>query len=317
MSATTTSPLPRPLGPPLFAPGSVQLAAVPNAWLNDDLPQLGAGTTYGQILSEMALAGYAGSELGSTYPTDGPLLRRELERRGLRVSGAWVSTYFASAGGAYAQTLERFRRQLPYFEAVGVRDIYVAEVTGAVHQQPVPALANRPVFDDARWSALVRGLGELGRVCNDHGLRLNYHHHTGTAVQDNADVAQLMADTSAGEVWLLLDTAHITVGGGDALALARAHTSRIGHVHLKQVREPVLHKMRDDGLSFWDALVQGIFTVPGDHDGMLDLEPVLRVLAEGGFQGWLAVEAEQDPARANPLEMFRTARQWLAEVAGL
>jgi inosose dehydratase len=301
----------------MFAPGTVRLAAVPNAWLNDDLPELGAGTSFEQIISEMALAGYQGTELGSTYPTDGPTLRRELERRGLVASGAWVSTYFSAAGGAYEQTLGAFRRQLAYFEVVGVRDIYVAEVTAAVHQQPVPALANRPVYDDARWAAMVRGLGEMGRIANEHGLRIHYHHHTGTAVQDNADVARLMADTSPGEVWLLLDTAHITVGGGDALALARDHADRIGHVHLKQVREPVLHKMRDDGLSFWEALRQGIFTVPGDPEGMLDLEPVLHVLAQGGYQGWLAVEAEQDPARANPLEMFRTAHRWLAETAGL
>jgi inosose dehydratase len=301
----------------MFTPGTIRLAAVPNAWLNDDLPQLGAGTTFEQIVSEMALAGYEGTELGSTYPTDGATLHRELERRGLAASGAWVSTWFTAAGGAYEQTLERFVRQLPYFEAIGVRDIYVAEVTGAVHQQPVPALANRPVFDDARWAALARGLGELGRLCNGNGLRLNYHHHTGTAVQDNADVARLMAITSPAEVWLLLDTAHIAVGGGDPLALARDHVERIGHVHLKQVREPMLHKMRDDGLSFWDALGQGIFTVPGDPEGMLDLEPVLRVLAEGGYRGWLAVEAEQDPARANPLEMYRMARRWLADVAGL
>lgn len=301
----------------MFSPGAVRLAAVPNAWLNDDLPELGAGTTFEQIVSEMALAGYTGTELGSTYPTDGPALRRALERRGLEVSGAWVSTYFTAAGGAYEQTLERFRAQLPYFAQIGVRDIYVAEVAGAVHTQPVPALANRPVLDDARWKVMVHGLGEMGRLAVEHGLSLNYHHHTGTVVQDNADVNRLMADTSPEEVRLLLDTAHITVGGGDALALARDHVGRIGHVHLKQVREPVLDRMRDAGLSFWDGLRDGIFTVPGDPEGMLDLEPVLRVLAGGGYRGWLAVEAEQDPARANPLEMFRTARRWLASVAGL
>jgi inosose dehydratase len=299
----------------MFKPGTVRVAAVPNAWLNDDLPELGAGTTFAQIVSEMGLAGYAGTELGSTYPTDGPTLRRELERRGLAASGAWVSTYFTAAGGAYEQTLEGFRAQLPYFREIAVRDIYVAEVAGAVHQQPVPALANRPVYDDVRWKAMVTGLGEMGRIANEHGLRLNYHHHVGTGVQDNADVDRLMADTAPGEVWLLLDTAHITVGGGDALALTRAHAGRIGHVHLKQVREPVLARMRAEGLSFWTALREGIFTVPGDPEGMLELEPVLQVLADGGYEGWLVVEAEQDPARANPLEVHQQARRWLADVA--
>lgn len=301
----------------MFRPGSVRIAAVPNAWLNDDLPELGAGTTFEQILDEMALAGYSGSELGSTYPTDGSKLRHALEQRGLAASGAWVSTYFSAAGGAYEQTLERFRGQLPYFAEIGLRDIYCAEVVGAVHQQPVPALANRPVYDDAAWDSMVRGLGEMGRLCNENDLRLNYHHHVGTAVQDRDDVDRLLADTTPGEVWLLLDTAHITVGGSDALAMTRDHIGRIGHVHIKQVREPVLRRMRDEGLSFWDALRQGIFTVPGDPEGMLELEPVMRALAEGDYQGWIVVEAEQDPALANPLEVHRTARRWLAEVAGL
>jgi inosose dehydratase len=93
--------------------------------------------------------------------------------------------------------------------------------------------------------------------------------------------------------------------------------SRIGHVHLKQVRQDVLRRLRTEGLSFWDALRQGIFTAPGDPEGMLDLEPVLQALADGGYQGWLAVEAEQDPSVADPLEVFRRARQWLGDTAGL
>jgi inosose dehydratase len=105
------------------------------------------------MLSEMALAGYAGTELGSFYPTDAGELRHALDLHGLAASGAWVSTYFASDGGAYERTLDDFRSQLPFFAAVGLRDVYVAEVTGAVHQQPVPALANRPVFDGGQWSA--------------------------------------------------------------------------------------------------------------------------------------------------------------------
>lgn len=302
---------------PMFAPGTVRLAAVPNAWVNDDLPELGAGTSFEQIVSEMALAGYVGTELGSTYPTDGAELRAALDLRGLAASGAWVSTWFASKGGAYEQTLETFRSQLPFFAEIGLEDVYVAEVTGAVHQQPVPALANRPVFSDEQWQAMVRGLGEMGRIATDHGLRINYHHHTGTGVQDDADVDRLMADTTPGEVFLLLDTAHMTVGGGDALRVVREHEGRIGHVHLKQVRQPVLRRMQTESLSFWDALRQGIFTVPGDPDGMLDFEPILRTLADDGWHGWLVVEAEQDPAIAHPLEAFRVARQYLADVAGL
>lgn len=301
----------------MFDSGRVRVGAVPNAWSNDDLPDLGAHTTFEQTIDEMALAGYEGTEMGSKYPTDAKVLRAAVELRGLEVSGAWFSAWFASAGGAWQQTLDGFREQVGFFREVGLRDVYVAEVTDAVHQRPVPALANRPHFDDDRWEALTRGLDEMGAVAAEHGLRVCYHHHVGTAVQDNDDVERLMAHTDPSRVWLLLDTAHITVGGGDAMRLARDHADRIGHVHLKQVRAGVLDRMRADGLSFWDALRAGIFTVPGDPEGMLDLEPVLEVLDAAGYEGWLNVEAEQDPAKADPLAYFRLARTWLQDTAGL
>lgn len=301
----------------MFTSGSVRVAAVPNAWVNDDLPELGRGTSFEQIISEMALAGYEGTELGSTYPSDPDTLNAALAVRGLSPSGGWVSTWFASKGGAHEQTLEAFRAQIPFFTAIGLQDVYVAEVTGAVHQQPVPALANRPVFDDEQWEAMISGLGEMGRIAAEHGLRINYHHHTGTGVQSSEDIDRLMADTVAGETWLLLDTAHLLVGGGDPMDVLTRHEGRIGHVHLKNLRQPVLDRMHEQSLSFWDALRQGIFTVPGDAEGCIDFAPLLRKLADDGWSGWLVVEAEQDPATAHPLELFRTARRHIAQLAGL
>ena len=301
----------------MFPAGSVRVAAVPNAWVNDDLPELGRGTSFEQIISEMALAGYEGSELGSTYPTDPEVLSAALGARGLAPSGGWVSTWFASKGGAYEQTLDAFREKIPFFTAIGLQDVYVAEVTGAVHQQPVPALANRPVFTDAQWAALTSGLHDMATIAAEHGLRINYHHHTGTGVQSAEDIDMLMAETVAGETWLLLDTAHLLVGGGDPMAVLRRHEGRIGHVHLKNLRMPVLERMRHESLSFWDALRAGIFTVPGDPEGCLDFAPLLRQLADDRWGGWLVVEAEQDPAAAPPLEAFTLARRHITELTGL
>ena len=156
-----------------------------------------------------------------------------------------------------------------------------------------------------------------GVVQADEGLRIVYHHHTGTGVQTQEDVERLMASTDPKLVWLLLDTAHITLGGGDALALAEAFAERICHVHLKNVRANVLARVRAEGLSFWDSIKAGIFTVPGDPEGMIDLDPILKVLADRGFRGWLVVEAEQDPAKANPLKYFKMGRAYVAEKTGL
>jgi inosose dehydratase len=107
------------------------------------------------------------------------------------------------------------------------------------------------------------------------------------------------------------------VGGGDPLAVAKQFASRICHVHLKNVRARILDRMHSEAMSFWDGLKAGIFTVPGDPEGMIDFEPILQTLSDADFEGWLVVEAEQDPVEANPLRYFKMAREYLQQTAGV
>jgi inosose dehydratase len=98
-------------------------------------------------------------------------------------------------------------------------------------------------------------------------------------------------------VHLLLDTGHATFAGADPAALARRYRARISHFHAKDVRADVMAWARAERLSFLDAVIAGVFTVPGD--GCVDYPAVLRELP--GYSGWAVVEAEQDPEKANPL----------------
>jgi inosose dehydratase len=300
----------------MFDKAQVRVGAVPNAWSNDDLPELGGETPFEQCLSEMALAGYAGTEMGSKYPQDTAVLKDALELRGLAASGAWFSTFF-SAEGAEQQTFDRFRQTVPFYKALGIQHVYAAEVGHSSHLQPIPVFANRPTFSDDVWKRMIVGLQRLGEMASAEGLRIVYHHHTGTGVQSQWDVERLMNDTKPELLWLCLDTAHLAVGGGDPLTIAQKFAQRICHVHLKSVRARVLEDMRETGMSFWDGLRQGIFTVPGDPEGMLDFAPILQTLSDADFEGWLVVEAEQDPAKANPLKYFKTAREYLRQTAGI
>jgi inosose dehydratase len=77
----------------------------------------------------------------------------------------------------------------------------------------------------------------------------------------------------------------------------------------------VLERVRPEGWSFLRAVREGVFTVPGD--GSIDYPPLFRMLAEAGYAGWMVVEAEQDPAKANPLEYALKARQYIREKTGL
>jgi inosose dehydratase len=291
----------------------VRLGITPTLWWNDDFPLIDAGITFGQCVSEMALAGFEGCSIGHKYPTDTDLLRRELELRGLQVSEPWASTYFTIAE-MEGHTLDTFHQQLDLIKSLGGTDMVVAELGAAVHQQPVALFANRPVLDDRQWDALTAGLDRLGRIANDEGMRLCYHHHMGTGVMVREDVDRLMESTDPALVHLLLDTGHMAFAGGDPLAVAEAYGDRVAHVHLKDVRSAVVDRVRVEGLSFQDGIEAGVFTVPGDGD--LDLAPVLEALGRHGFEGWLVVEAEQDPAKAHPLEHALMARKFLRDVLG-
>jgi inosose dehydratase len=294
-------------------PEKVWLGVTPTLWWNDDFPLIDIGVTFEQCISEMALAGYQGCSVGHKYPTDIAVLKAALDLRGLRVSEPWVSTYFTIAE-MEQQTIDNFHQQMNFIKSLGGTDVVVAELGRSVHQTPVAIFPNRPVLDDGQWDRLTSGLNNLGAIAQENGMRLCYHHHMGTGVMYRPEVDRLMQSTDPALVNLLLDTGHLFFAGDDPLALARDHGSRIKHVHLKDIRPEIVTRTHDEGLSFQQAVEAGIFTVPGD--GTIDFVPILQALADAGFEGWLVVEAEQDPAKATPLEYARKGRTYLREVLG-
>lgn len=291
----------------------VRLGVTPTLWWNDDFPSIDAGITFGQCVSEMALAGFEGCSVGHKYPTDTAVLKSELGLRGLQVSEPWASTFF-TVRDMEEHTLRSFHQQLEFIRAMGGTDMVVAELGGSAHPLPVALFANKAVYDDAQWDALTTGLDKLGGIAKAEGMQLCYHHHMGTGVMTRPELDRLMASTDPSLVNLLFDTGHMAFAGGDALDVATTYADRIKHIHLKDVRTTIVERAHAESLSFQESVEAGVFTVPGDGD--LDLAPVLQVLGEAGFEGWLVVEAEQDPAKARPLEYAMKARSWLRDVLG-
>lgn len=82
-------------------------------------------------------------------------------------------------------------------------------------------------------------------------------------------------------------------------------------MHLKDIRPEVVKEVKDNDLSFLEGVRRGAFTVPGD--GCIDFDPIFKVLEENGYEGYMLVEAEQDPAKANPLEYAIKARKFIRE----
>jgi len=295
-------------------PKKVWFGVTPTLWWNDDFPSIDIGVTFEQCISEMALAGFVGCSVGHKYPTDPCTLKAALDLRGLQVSEPWVSTYF-TIKDMKERTLEKFRQQMDFIKRLGGTDMVVAEFGRAVNPLPDVALfANRPVFDDGEWAALCRGLEEIGQLAKDNGLRLCFHPHMGTGVMIQTEVDRLMKGTNPDLVHLLLDTGHLAFAGADPLYVTKTYGKRIKHIHLKDVRGDVVTRVKAENLSFYDAIEAGVFTVPGD--GSIDFVPVFAALADAGFEGWLVIEAEQDPAKATPLKYAKMARTYLRDQLG-
>ena len=297
----------------MFDKKNVFLGIAPIGWCNDDMPELGAENTFQQTISEMALAGFTGCEIGNKFPSDPQALKKALDLRGMRVASRWFSSFLLTQ--PYAQVEAEFSAQLDFLAAVGANRINVSEQSYSIQgQMDVPVLRDRKyVMNEGEWTRLCEGLDRLLAV--SRGFRLCYHHHMGTVVQTAAETEYLMEHTMPGRVWLCYDTGHFTFAGEDPMAVLKKYADRVGHVHLKDMRLPVVKQARDEGWSFLQAVRNGAFTVPGD--GGVQFDEVFRVLAASGYQGWLLVEAEQDPAKADPLEYAMKARTFIHEKTGL
>jgi inosose dehydratase len=181
----------------------------------------------------------------------------------------------------------------------GCKVMVYGEVASAIQGQPQP-LYKRPRFtSQQQWLAYGARLNEFARHLQSRGITLAYHHHMGAYVETAQDIDQLMAVTGP-EVGLLFDTGHITFAGGDALAVLNKHIARVVHVHCKDVRPHVVKQAWNGNWSFLQAVINGAFTVPGD--GCIDFAAIVHALAVYGYQGWLVVEAEQDPVVAPSYE---------------
>lgn len=299
----------------MFNKEKVKLGIAPIAWTNDDMPDLGKENTFEQCVSEMALAGFTGSEVGNKYPKDVDVLKKALKLRGVEICNAWFSTFLISK--PYEETEAEFEKHVAFLAAMGAKVVGVSEQSYSTQGRlDNPIFENRHMMNDEEWKLLCDGLNRLGKLSKEkYGVALTFHHHMGTVVQMADEVERMMAGTDPEYVSLLFDSGHFAYCGEDPLAMVTKYADRIKHVHLKDIRPEVVEKVKAEKMSFLDGVRAGAFTIPGD--GCINFDPIFKVLEDSGYEGYMVVEAEQDPAKANPLEYAIRARKFIAEKTGL
>jgi len=274
---------------------SVRFGVSPIAWVNDDMPELGADTRVETILADAAEIGFEGVELGGRFPREPRTLGAMLRGRRLDLIGGWYSTHLL-ARSAEAE-IAALQSHLALLKALGAQVFIAAETSNAIHGDHARPLDETPRLPGSDWARLGGRMAEVAAHVREQGLRLAYHFHLGTVVETADDLARFLAATPD-DVGLVVDTGHAALGGIDAAGLIRERPERVAHVHAKDVRGAVFRALRGRRGSFLDGVLAGMFTAPGDGD--LDFGAVTQALADIGYDGWIVIEAEQDPKLADP-----------------
>jgi inosose dehydratase len=274
---------------------TIRFGVSPIAWANDDMPELGGDTPLADILRDIRDVGFSGVELGGKFPRDAAGLKPLLGRYGLDLVGGWYSGNLL-VHDAKAE-LAAARAHLDLLKAMGSTVFIHAETSNAIHGDKARSMTTTPMLDEAGWKSFGTRLTEVADAISAEGLKFAYHHHLGTVVERPGDLEAFLRHTGP-NVGLTLDTGHAALGGFDPVEVIRKHPGRIAHLHCKDIRRSVHERLRQDGESFLAGVLAGMFTVPGDGD--LDYGAVMRALADIGYSGWIIIEAEQDPALADP-----------------
>ncbi|NKB77485.1 MAG: myo-inosose-2 dehydratase [Gammaproteobacteria bacterium] len=282
----------------------------PISWSNDDLPELGGDTPLETCLRETRLAGYSGTELGGKFPQDEVTLRHVLKEHDLQLVSGWYSGLLLN--NSVEEELERVKPQLELYGALDAPVLVYGETFNTVQNRRLDPLNRKPILPESDFPAYGERLTRLAEYCESQGVPLTFHHHMGTGVETERELDLTMINTGEA-VGLLIDTGHLVFGGGDILQVIEKYGHRVNHVHAKDIRADILKTVDKEHDSFLDCVLRGVFTVPGD--GMIDYYAVMQALANHSYQGWVIVEAEQDPAKADPYEYACIGYQSLKKAA--
>ena len=289
---------------------SIKLGIAPIAWSNDDMPELGGETTLEQCLSEASKAGFTGIESGGKFPKNSKELIPKLEKENLQLCSGWYGATLLK--NTPKEEFKLMREQMDLFKDCKSPCMVFAEVTNSVQGDPKTPLSKKPKLSEDEWKLLISRINEISKMMLDENMPLAYHHHMGTVIETEEETRRLIESTSD-SVKLLIDTGHMLFAGGNSVKLTEDFMERIIHVHCKDIRKNVLEKSLKNDSTFRQAFLDGAFTVPGD--GCIDYKPFLTVLKNRNYKGWLVVEAEQDPAKANPFEYAKIGYDYLSKTA--
>jgi inosose dehydratase len=267
-----------------------KIAGAPISWGVCEVPGWGNVLPATTVLNEMNELGLSATELGPPdyLPADPGALKAMLSEYELTLVGGFLAVTLHTD---VQSTLDEADRVAGILKAGGAEVLVLAAATG------LDGYDERPRLTDDEWNTLVDTCAKIREIAAKHGLSTVLHPHVGTHVEREAEVDRFLADS---DLQLCLDTGHLLIGGTDPVELARRYPDRIGHVHLKDVRDEIAAKVRSGELSYTDAVEQGIYVPLGDGD--VDVEALVKLVQEAGYTGWFVLEQDTQLKDGSPVD---------------
>ncbi len=284
-----------------------RIAGAPITWGVDGSPGWGHLMDADRVLGEMAEIGLNATELGPDgyLPVDPKELEATLDKHGLELVGGFVPAVLhlpdrAETDLAYAARAART------LAGCGANVLVLGPGSG------LDGYDTSVEMSHDEWSVFLGNLKELMASAADEGLTVALHQHWGMAIETQAHVERLIAES---EVEFCLDTGHLYLGGADPVDIARKAVGRVAHVHLKDVDAEMAKQVRSGELAFRQSVIDGIFKPLGD--GAVDIAGFVRTLEGAGFDGWYVLEQDcvldADPAPGEgPIGDARKSFEYLA-----
>ncbi len=286
-----------------------KLAVSPINWRNDDMPELGAENTLEKFFTEAAEIGYDGVEMGAQYPREADELRAMLQPYNLQLASGWYDMGLLNRSAE--EEFEAMRPHIELLRAMGCKVVVVSEtINSTIHNQINTGVSDKKIMTEEEWQRFTSRLDKLAALMKEINMPLTYHAHIGTVIETEEEIDRMMAECP--NVNLLYDTGHLSYAGADPLEVLNRYINRINHIHLKDVRQEVIRKVRSENKSFLSGVMDGSFTVPSDGD--IDFDSILRAVFASSYEGWFVVEAEQDPAKAPAKEYAQKAHNYLTSM---
>jgi inosose dehydratase len=257
-----------------------RIAGAPISWGVCEVPGWGYQLDASTVLGQMRELGLAATELGPDgfLAADAAEKASQLRSHGLRPVGGFLPVLLHDPARDPLPDVERF---IDACVEIGGKVAVLAAYTGG------DGYDDRPALDDQGWAVLLGNLDRIDALAASRDVVAALHPHVGTMVESGAETERVLAGSRIG---VCVDTGHLVVGGADPVALTAAHSSRVVHVHLKDVDADSAERVRAGETTFGAAVRAGMFRPLGGGD--VRIAELVRTLEDAGYDGWYVLEQD-------------------------